>query len=104
MKFIHKLTLSALSAILLNLSAGFGAIVIPGADGSDGVLNITSNTVIDLSRAITGNWDASNTNNAGKGIYDSNKWAVVFKYSDVVLAAGVAVAFKTTLAVLRWFG
>src|ERR1051326_1133701 len=30
------------------------AIIIPGADGSDGPLNITSNTVIDLSQAVTG--------------------------------------------------
>ena len=32
----------------LNLSAA-AAITVPGADGSDGVLNITADTVIDLS-------------------------------------------------------
>lgn len=94
MKPIHKLALAALSAALLNLATSHGAIVVPGADGSDGVLNITNNTVIDLSQAVTGNWDASNTNNAGKGIYDPNKWAVVFKYSSVTVATGMTLTFK----------
>lgn len=69
------------------------AITVPGADGSDGVLNITDNTVIDLSQAVTGVWDANNTANAGKGIYDPAKWAVVFKYSSVTVAAGKTVTF-----------
>lgn len=90
---IHKLALAALSAVLLNLSASHGAIVIPGADGSDGVLNITNNTVIDLSQAVTGNWDANNSANAGKGVYDPNKWAVVFKYSNVTISSGATVTF-----------
>lgn len=93
MKPIHKLALAALSAALLNLSTSHGAIVIPGADGSDGVLNITNNTVIDLSQAITGSWDTNNSANAGKGIYDSNKWAVVFKYSSVNISTGATVTF-----------
>ena len=63
------------------------------SDGSDGALIVASNTVIDLSKAVTGAWDASNTNNAGKGIYDSNKWAVVFKYSSVVISNGATVTF-----------
>lgn len=64
------------------------------SDGSDGPLNITSNTVIDLSQAVTGAWDASNSANPGKGRYDSNKWAVVFKYSSINIAAGTTVTFK----------
>ena len=63
------------------------------SDGSDGALIVASNTVIDLSKAVTGAWDASNTNNAGKGIYDSNKWAVVFKYSSVTISNGATVTF-----------
>jgi plastocyanin len=70
------------------------AITVPGADGSDGALNITANTEIDLSQAVTGTWDANNAANAGKGVYDPAKWAVVFKYTDVTVAAGATVTFK----------
>ncbi len=73
-------------------SPALGQLNIPG-DGSDGALLIQSNTVIDLSQAVTGSWDANNTANAGKGIYDSNKWAVVFKYSGVVISNGATVTF-----------
>ncbi|ETR72319.1 MAG: hypothetical protein OMM_01810 [Candidatus Magnetoglobus multicellularis str. Araruama] len=70
------------------------AITIPGADGSDGALQITATTVIDLSEAVTGAWDADNSANAGKGIYDSEKWAVVFKYSSVNIDAGATLSFS----------
>jgi hypothetical protein len=53
------------------------------SDGSDGALNITEDTVIDLSQAVTGTWDQNNSANAGKGVYDPEKWAVVFKYTSV---------------------
>ncbi len=81
--------------LVLTLTLGArAAITIPGANnGTDGVLNITTDTVIDLSQAVTGIWDASNTANAGKGIYDASKWAVVFKYSSVTVAAGKTVTF-----------
>ena len=70
-------------------------IVIPGANGADGALNITADTVIDLSKAVSGEWsDTLNAANAGKGIYDSNKWAVVFKYTEVTIASGAKVTFK----------
>ncbi len=77
----------------MSMEAAKAALVIP-SDGSDGALVITNNTVIDLSQAVTGNWDADNTANAGKGIYDSNKWAVVFKYSSVTIQGGATVTFK----------
>lgn len=70
------------------------AIVVPGANGTDGVLNITDNTEIDLSEAVAGTWDQNNTANAGKGVYDASKWAVVFKYTSVTVAAGKTVTFK----------
>lgn len=70
------------------------AIVVPGANGTDGALNITANTVIDLSQAVTGQWDNDNSANAGKGAYDPAKWAVVFKYTEVNIAAGATVTFK----------
>jgi len=66
---------------------------IPG-DGSDGGLHVTSNTKIDLSQAVTGNWDDDNSGNGGVGIYDSNKWAVVFKYTNVTINAGKTLTFN----------
>lgn len=74
-------------------SSAYGALNIP-SDGSDGDLIITSDTVIDLSQAVTGNWDTDNSANAGKGIYDPTKWAVVFKYSSVTINGGATVTFK----------
>ena len=70
-------------------------LVIP-SDGSDGALTpglSPTNVVIDLSQAVPGVWNADNSANAGKGICDSNKWAVVFKYSSVSIPAGVMVSF-----------
>ncbi len=66
------------------------AIIVPGADGSDGVLSPTSNLVIDLAQAPTGIWDQPGS---GKGVYDSEKWEVVFKYSSVNIPEGVTVSF-----------
>lgn len=99
---------------ILLLSAAFAVsqmalradIVIPGADGQDCGLTITQNTVIDLSLATTAKWNASYNSLAaadpnrvvddfiGKGVYDAEKWAVVFRYTDVNIAAGATVTFK----------
>jgi plastocyanin len=73
---------------------GHAAIIVPGANDTDGVLNITANTEIDLSKAPTGTWNQDNTANAGKGVYDATMWAVVFKYSSVTIDPGVTVTFK----------
>ena len=64
------------------------------SDGSDGALVISSDTVIDLGQAVTGNWDDNNAAHAGNGIYDPNKWAVVFKYSSVFIANGATLTFS----------
>ncbi|MFC7338372.1 hypothetical protein ACFQY0_14355 [Haloferula chungangensis] len=80
-------TIGLISSLTLFSSA---AIQIPGADGSSGVLNITADTTIDLSQAVTGNWDDTNTAN---GIYDAEKWAVVFNYSSVNIDPGVTLTF-----------
>lgn len=95
MKTKLALTLAALglAACLQPVSA---QLTIP-SDGSDGTFNppaSPTNMVIDLSQAVTGVWNADNSANAGKGIYDSNKWAVVFKYSSVSIPAGVTVSFR----------
>jgi hypothetical protein len=83
-----------LPVLLLASPQSMAAINVPGADGSDGVLNITENTVIDLSQAVDGTWDQDNTANAGQGVYDAAQWAVVFKYSSVTVEAGATVSFS----------
>lgn len=80
------------AALLASLPAAFAQLTIP-SDGSDGSFNPTSSIQIDLSQAITGTWSANNTANAGKGIYDPAKWAIVFKYASVNIPAGVSVTF-----------
>ena len=86
----------ALLTLLTFISASsvLADLVIP-SDGTDRELRITNNTVIDLSRAITGVWSNKISEpDAGRGIYDPEKWAVVFKYSSVVIASNVTVTFR----------
>ena len=59
---IRLLTCAVVAA--MSMAAARAALNIP-SDGSDGALVITANTVIDLSQAVTGNWDANNSANAG---------------------------------------
>ncbi len=92
MKTRIEIVIAAL-AIGVGIESASAQLTIP-SDGSDGALVITSDTVIDLGQAITGNWDTNNGANAGKGVYDSAKWAVVFKYSGVVVQGGSTVTFK----------
>ena len=64
------------------------------SDGSDGALNVTTNNhVIDLSQAVTGTWDANNSANTTKGIFDPVKRAIVFKYTSVNINANRTVTF-----------
>jgi hypothetical protein len=88
----HLLSGAFLAATLLGRAVG--DIVVPGANGTDGVLNITTNTVIDLSKAVTAAWDSDNSANAGKGVYDASKWAVVFKYTSVTIQSNATVTFR----------
>lgn len=88
-----KSSRTILALLVISTVPSIAQLMVP-SDGSDGVLNITTNTVIDLSQAVTANWDSNNSANAGKGVYDSNKWAVVFKYQSVNIAAGATNTFK----------
>ena len=65
------------------------------SQGWDGALDITANTVIDLSRAMPSTaWDLKPADYvAGSGIYDQQKWAVVFHYTSVTIAAGATLSF-----------
>ena len=87
-----RLLASGLALTWLALLPVRGALTIP-SDGSDGELYVASNTTIDLREAVTGTWDSDNSANAGKGIYDAGKWAVVFKYTSVTIEAGATVTF-----------
>ncbi len=75
------------------VASAAGQIIVPGADGSDGVFAPTGDVQIDLSQAPTGAWDGPNAS-PGNGVYDPNKWAVVFRYSSVNIPPGVTVTFK----------
>jgi hypothetical protein len=81
-------------AVLTALAGGApparSALLIPGANGSDGAFAPTANTAVDLSLASTSAWDSPGD---GDGVYDGSKWAVVFKYSSVNIPAGVTVTF-----------
>jgi plastocyanin len=79
--------------LLGGASSAFADLIIP-SDGSDGALAPAASIEIDLSQAVTGTWSDNNGANAGKGIYDATKWAIVFKYSSVNIPAGVTVTFK----------
>ena len=85
--------IAALVAAALSVHA---AINVP-SDGLDRDLIITTNTVVDLSEAVTANWDVNragwSADKLGKGVYDSNKWAVVFQYRSVRIEAGATVTF-----------
>lgn len=80
------------------IASAWGDIVVPGADGSDGKLDVTTNLTIDLSKAVTGKWDDPGGDVDGDGvsdgIYDAEKWVIVFKYESVRIAANKYVAFK----------
>ena len=81
---------TAIASALVTTSS---ALVIP-SDGSDGALNPPADVEIDLSQAVTGVWSDDNTANIGKGVYDPDRWVVVFKYSSVNIPEGVTVTFK----------
>lgn len=82
-------------AWLMAISVGPGAALAQfdsGSDGSDGQFFPVVNTTIDLSRAATASWDTPSPV-PGRGVYDPQEWAVVFKYTTINVPAGVTVTF-----------
>ena len=78
---------------MLTQNLVIGQLVIPGANNTDGPLNASgTDHVINLALAQTGLWTDS-PDTPGFGIYDPDKWAVVFKYSAVNIPAGTKVTF-----------
>jgi hypothetical protein len=69
-----------------------GDIAIP-SDGSDEDFTPTESIEIDLGEAADAAWNIPSPV-PGKGVYDAEQWAVVFKYASVNIPAGVKVTFK----------
>jgi hypothetical protein len=69
--------------------AGF----LSGSDGSDGALNITADREINLALAVPRTWDTASPV-PGRGVYDADQWAVVFKYTTINIASGATVTFR----------
>jgi hypothetical protein len=84
-------SLGMVATLLFMSSPGLADLTIPGADGSDGTFAPTADVTVDLSLAPTAAWDSPGN---GNGVYDPDKWAVVFKYDGVTVPAGVTVSFK----------
>ncbi len=95
-----KPTTLLLAALFSGVLAAHAQLSIP-SDGSDGAFNPTTNIEINLGLATTALW---NSPGSGNGVYDPDKWAVVFKYSSVNIPAGVTVTFKNhpTYAPVVW--
>lgn len=92
-----------LAALLLAGLAAQAQLTIP-SDGSDGVLDVPAGEtrIIDLRQAISGRWDANNAAHSGQGIYDPDKWAIVFKYASVNVAGTVVFANHPSRAPVVW--
>ncbi|MBI1319115.1 MAG: hypothetical protein GC168_09225 [Candidatus Hydrogenedens sp.] len=95
--------LVGLAALAFLFSQHASAITLPSEfAGSDGAFEPTSNITIDLSQAVTGQWDL--TSGSGNGVYDPAQWAVIFRYTSVNIPQGVTVTFKNhpSVAPVMW--
>jgi len=95
---MKNLIKTKLAALTLAFTAAFSSLhaqqlILPTTDVSDGVLNITVSTNIDLSKAVTVSSWTNASPSPGLGVYDATQWAVVFKYSSVNIASNVTVNF-----------
>lgn len=79
-------------ALVGRMGVARAEIAVPGADGSDGEFSPGANVTIDLGQAKTAPWNSPSS--GGLGVYDPNKWAVVFKYTSVNIPSGVSVAYN----------
>ena len=86
--FRHQLCIVTVVAGLASpaIAGGFDS----GSDGSDGAFMPLSDVEIDLALADVGSWD---TPGAGNGVYDADRWIVVFKYTTINIPPGATVTF-----------
>lgn len=89
---MNRMLLCVAALALAWCSVGVAQIIVPGADGSDGAFSPTTNTVVPLQDAPSGPWNGPNTM-PGKGVYDPNQWAVVYRFTSVNIPANVTVTF-----------
>lgn len=88
---ISRTLLAALAVVLLSSRPATALDV--GSDGLSGQFNPQNNTqaTVDLSLAVNG--DLSTPGNPN-GVYDKDRWVIIFKYSSVNIPSGVTVTFK----------
>ncbi|MCI0534540.1 MAG: hypothetical protein L0Z50_04870 [Verrucomicrobiales bacterium] len=99
-RLARKISLGLLAASPLVIQA---EINIEGTTGEDGDLNPAANVTVDLAAALPAAWTNAPAE-PGFGVYDSNKWAVVFKYGSVTIDENTEVRFKNnaTRAPVVW--
>lgn len=102
---MRKVALCLVSTLAC-VSAGFGQLTVPGANGVDGAFVFVGDVgnpnvmTIDLAKAPTGQWDdpvlgGDNDGDAiSDGVYDPVRWAVVFRYTSVDVPSGREVRFR----------
>jgi hypothetical protein len=97
---MNRYALALTAVFLSSLLPATADLTIP-SDGSDGAFNPSTSVEIDLGLATTATWDAKGS---GYGVYDPEKWAVVFKFTSVNIPNGVKVTFKNhpTYAPVVW--
>lgn len=80
------------ATLLLISGTAQAQLTILGNNGQDGAFEPNSNIEVDLSQAVTGQWDT--TNSTGEGVYDPDQWAVIFRYTSVTIPSDVTITFK----------
>ncbi len=113
LRTVHSVPVALAIAYLLIFVQPARAEIDVGSDGSDGAFNPASNFSFNLTQAASlcncDNIDQGNDGNflddpcrwdcpspvPGKGVYDAEQWAVVFKWSSVNIPTGVTVTFPT---------
>lgn len=89
---IYKGTWPLVALFSVGLMGAAARAEIDCGDGSDGAFAPSESVEIDLSLALPGHW--KDTPGDGHGVYDKDKWAVVFKYSSIDVPEGVTVTFR----------
>lgn len=92
-RFGKLVSLAALT--VLGSSSAFALIDVGTTDASDGAINVNSfeNRVLALSEASPANWDAVSPV-PGKGVYDNNVFAVVYKFSTLNIPLNASITFS----------